>query len=136
MTRFQMFVAERQLTEYLNYLNTLDEQQLHEELASLDEATYELVEAAINEGVMDAIKKRVLPCAAAGLMGVGALAGANKAVSMMKGGEGPAKSQGVQHVETGGKVQTGVKKDGKKDSRPNVRRAVMGTGVSSDPSDD
>ena len=135
MTRFQMFVAERQLTEYLNYLNTLDEQQLHEELASLDEATYELVEAAINEGVMDAIKKRVLPYAAAGLMGVGALAGANKAVSMMKGGEGPAKSQGVQHVETGGK------KDAKKKFhsgpiRNAAGKVVGGVGVSSDPSDD
>lgn len=145
MTRFQQFLYERRLCEYAQYLNTLSANQLQEEISQLDAETIENLEHYLDEGVkefMQGVKKRVMPYAAAGLVGAGALMGANAIKNKLTGG--PEKTQGVKHVETENKpTQLGYKKDGSKFTTKDSGtiynkhgKAYGSAGISSDVDDD
>jgi hypothetical protein len=106
MTRFKQFILERQLAEYLNYLDTLSEQQLHEELDSLDEDTYQLVESAINEGIGKTLKRLAV---AGALVGAGAMGARH---FMKPSSTVPPQQQGIKHVAPSSQSSQRVTDDG------------------------
>lgn len=112
MTRFQQFLMERRLAEYVEYLNTLSESEIQDQLESLDQQTYELVETYINKGKL----ARFLGTAA---LGAGLALGAGKLMNKAPGSapspeqrtSATAPSDGERVIERDGKLIIPGKKD-------------------------